>query len=85
MTANDFVIATNTASPMYLGRKYLHLTQTNQKIKEKISKFETKFGISQDFGCIDGKVSILHAPLNTLTIIYVINNLIHLACKLHVL
>lgn len=84
MTANGFVIATNTASPMYLGRKYLHLTQTNQKIKEKISKFETKFGISQDFGCIDGKVSILYAPLNTLTIIYVINNLIHLACKLYV-
>ena len=40
--------------------------------------------MSQDFGCIDGKTSILHAPLNTLTIIYVINNFIHLACKLYV-
>ena len=63
MTANSFGTATNTASAvinevcnaivLYVGPKYLHLPKTNHEIKEKISEFETKFGIIQAFGCID--------------------------------
>ena len=69
MTANSFGIATNTASAviievcnsieLYVGPKYLHLPKTNQEIKEKISEFETKFEMTQAFGCIDGT----HIPI----------------------
>ena len=65
MKANGFLIARNIAPAVinqvfniiviYLGRKYLHLPQTNEKRKQKFSKFETKFGVIQDFGCVDGK------------------------------
>ena len=69
MTANSFGIASNTASAvinevcnaivLYEGPKYLHLPKTNQEMKEKISQFETKFGMTQAFGCIDGT----HIPI----------------------
>ena len=62
---NSFLIARNIAPAVinqvfntiviYLGRKYLHLPLTNQKMKQKISKFETKFGVIQGFGCVDDK------------------------------
>ena len=65
MKVNGFLIVRNIAPAVinqvfniiviYLGRKYLHLPLTNQKMKQKISKFETKFGVIQDFGCVDGK------------------------------
>ena len=64
MTANSFGIASNTASAvinevcnaivLYVGPKYLHLPKTNQEMKEKITEFETKFGMTQAFGCIGG-------------------------------
>ena len=64
MTANSIGIATNTASAvinevcnaivLYVGPKYLHLPKTNQEMKEKITEFETKFGMTQAFGCIGG-------------------------------
>ena len=69
MTANSFRISTNTASAvinevcnaivLYVGPKYLHLPKTNQEMKEKISEFETKFRMTQAFGCIDGA----HIPI----------------------
>ena len=69
MTANSFRIAENTALAvinevcnkivLYDGPKYLHLPKRNQEMKEKISEFETKFGMIQDFGCIDGT----HIPM----------------------
>ena len=69
MTANSFGIATNTPSAvinevcntivLYVGPKYLHLPETNQEIKEKISEFEIKFGMNQALGCIDGT----HIPI----------------------
>ena len=70
MTANSFGIATNTASAvinevcnaiivLYVEPKYLHLLKTNHEIKEKSSEFETKFGMTQAFGCIDGT----HIPI----------------------
>ena len=37
----------------------MHLPKTNQEIEEKISKFKTKFGIIQAFGCTDGT----HIPI----------------------
>ena len=69
MTGNSFGIATKTASAvinevcntivLYVGPKYLHLPETNQEIKEKILEFETKFGMTQVLGCIDG----IHIPI----------------------
>ena len=64
MTANSFGIATNTALAaineicnaivLYVGPTYLHIPKTNQEMKVNISEFETKFGMTQAFGCIDG-------------------------------
>ena len=72
MTANSSGISTNTASTvinevckvcnatvLYVGPKYLHLPKTNEEMTEKISEFETKFGMIQAFGCIDGT----HIPI----------------------
>ena len=69
MAANSFEIATNTASAvinevynaivLYAGPKYLHLPKTNQKMKEKISETETRFGLIQACGCYDGT----HIPI----------------------
>ena len=47
------------AIELYVGPKYLHLPKTNQAMKEKISESETKFGMTQAFGCIDGT----HIPI----------------------
>ena len=92
-TINSFEIATNTASAginevcnaivLYVGPKYLHLPKRNQEVKEKISEFETKFGMIHAFGCIDGTHTSIACPLNTLMIISVTNNSIHLAYKLY--
>ena len=69
MITNSFGTATNNASAvinevcnsivLYVRPKYLHLPKTSQEIKEKISEFETKFGLIQAFGCIDGS----HIPI----------------------
>ena len=63
MAVNSFRIATNIALAvinkvynaivLYVGPKYLHLPKTNQEMREKISVFETKFGMIQPFGYID--------------------------------
>ena len=93
MTANSFGIATNNALAvineicnaivLYVGPKYLHLPKVNQGKKYKTSEFETKFWEIQAFGCIDGTHIPLHDFLNTLTVISVTNNSIHLAYKLY--
>ena len=69
MTANSFGIATSTVSAvinkvcnavvLYAGPEYLHLPKTNKEMKDKISEFETKFGMIQTFGYIDGT----HTPI----------------------
>ena len=71
-TINSFEIATNTASAginevcnaivLYVGPKYLHLPKRNQEVKEKISEFETKFGMIHAFGCIDGTHTSIACP-----------------------
>ena len=100
MITNSFGTATNNASAvinevcnsimLYVRPKYLHLPKTSQEIKEKISEFETKFGLIQAFGCIDGShisspyvyhsLKLLH---HTLAITSVTNNPIQLAYKLY--
>ena len=68
---------------LYVGPKYLHLPKANQEKKYKTSEFETKFWVIEAFGCIDGTHIPLHDFLNTLTVISVTNNSIHLAYKLY--
>ncbi|CAB4016605.1 Hypothetical predicted protein, partial [Paramuricea clavata] len=69
MTANAFGIAVCTVSGVVvevsnviskvLGPKYLHLPVDENEMRKKVCEFETKFGIVQAFGCIDGT----HVPI----------------------
>ena len=64
MRANNFGVAINTASSVIyevcsaiyqnLGPHCICLPKTSEQIREKVSKFEAKFGVIQAFGCIDG-------------------------------
>ena len=58
-TASAVINEVCNAIVLYVGPKYLHLLKTDQEVKEKISEFETKFGMIQAFGCIDGN----HIPI----------------------
>ena len=72
MTANAFGIAINTASNIItdtctsivklLGPTYIHLPKDENEMR-KIAEFETKFGMQQAFGCIDGT----HIPITSLS------------------
>eukprot|EP00794_Sanderia_malayensis_P020819 gene20819-biopygen15353 len=63
MTANLFGIAVSTVSCVIvqvckaigtvLGPKYLKLPEDQNEMRQKVSEFETKFGMVQAFGCID--------------------------------
>ena len=69
MTASLFGIHQSTASKHInlvcdaisskLGPKYLHLPRDQDEMREKVSEFEMRFGMSQAFGCIDGT----HIPI----------------------
>ena len=69
MTANAFGIAVCTVSAVVvevssaiskmLGPKYLHLPVNENEMRKKVCEFETKFGMLQAFGCIDGT----HVPI----------------------
>ena len=69
MTANLSGIAVSTVSCVIsqacrtieavLGPKYLKLPENQNEMKQKVSEFETKFGMVQVFGCIDGT----HIPI----------------------
>ena len=69
MTANSFGIAICTASKVivevcraickYMGPKYILLPKTKNEMRERVSQFESRFGMTQDFGCIDGT----HVPI----------------------
>ena len=69
MTANAFGIAINTASKIItdtctfivklLGPTYIHLPQDENEMRKKVAEFESKFGMQQAFGCIDGT----HIPI----------------------
>ena len=84
MTANTFGIAVCTTSAVifevcnvigkYLGLRFVYLPKNKQQMIEKISEFESKFGMIQTFGCIDA-THHQHLPLFvqliTLRIIFV--------------
>ena len=69
MTANIFGIALSTASKIihevckaiaeYLGSKYICLPRMEEEMIQKASEFESKYGMTQAFGCIDGT----HVPI----------------------
>ena len=48
----------NTISKVH-GPNYLKLPKTVSEMRQKVSKFEAKFGMEQAFGCIDGT----HVPI----------------------
>jgi hypothetical protein len=64
MTANSFGAAICTTSCVihqvctaiskHLGPKYLHLPVNDEAMRKKVAEFESKFGMVQAFGCIDG-------------------------------
>lgn len=74
MTANSFGIAVCTASAVtievckaiskYLGPRYIHLPKNKNDMRQKVSEFEAKFGMTQAFGCIDGT----HVPIRRPTV-----------------
>ena len=69
MTANTFGIHQCTVSKTlrevcsavskHLSPEYLHLPSTKEEMYSKVAEFETKFGMVQAFGCIDGT----HIPI----------------------
>lgn len=69
MTANAFGLAVCTVSKVifdiceaiaiFLGPKYISLPRNEDEMRAKVSEFETKFGMIQAFGCIDGT----HVPI----------------------
>lgn len=69
MTANAFGIHQCTASKhihsvcetinMILGERYLHLPTDTEEMRRKVSEFEMRFGMTQEYGCIDGT----HLPI----------------------
>ena len=69
MTANTFGVHQSTVSKVVIqvcnaiskniGSEYLHLPRTEEEMRTKIAQFETKFGMVQAFGCIDGT----HIPI----------------------
>ena len=74
MTANAFGIAINTASAIItetctsitklLGPTYIHLPKDYDEMRQKVAEFESKFGMQQAFGCIDGTHIPITCPLN---------------------
>ena len=69
MTANAFGIHQCTASKhihsvcetinMILGENYLHLPTDTEEMRREVSEFEMRFGMTQEYGCIDGT----HLPI----------------------
>ena len=69
MTANIFGIALSTASKIihevckaiteHFGSKYIRLPRMEEEMIQKASEFESRYGMTQAFGCIDGT----HVPI----------------------
>nr|XP_004208727.2 putative nuclease HARBI1 [Hydra vulgaris] len=74
MTANTFGIAVCTTSAVifevcnaivkYIGPRFVNLPKNKQQMREKISEFESKFGMIQAFGCVDGTHIPIVCPTN---------------------
>ena len=73
MTANSFGVAICTASKVIaevceaitkvIGPQYIYLPKSEQEMKSKVAEFESKFGMTQAFGCIDGTHIPIQRPL----------------------
>ena len=72
MTVNTFGIAICTtakiiydvchAISVHLGPRYICIPKTTEEMRQKVSEFESKYGMVQAFGCIDGT----HIPIKSL-------------------
>ena len=64
MTANIFGLAISTASGVLLevckeickvlGPSYICMPRNKDEMRHKVAEFDSKFGMPQAFGCIDG-------------------------------
>ena len=69
MTANTFGVHQSTVSNVvvevcsaisrHIQPDYIHLPRTQEEMKIKVAEFESKFGMVQAFGCVDGT----HIPI----------------------
>ncbi|XP_046858633.1 protein ALP1-like [Xenia sp. Carnegie-2017] len=62
-TVSKIVLAVCNAICIHLCPIYLHLPQTVVQMRKKVAEFETRFGITQAFGCIDGTHIPIQRPL----------------------
>ena len=86
MTANVFgvaicivstvVIKVSTVISKVLGPKYLHLPADMDEMRLKVSEFESKFGMVQAFGCVDGTHIPILRPVKDPKIIFVTKDFI---------
>ena len=58
-TVSTVVIEVSTVISKVLGPNYLHLPADMDEMRLKVSEFESKFGMVQAFGCVDGA----HIPI----------------------
>ncbi len=73
MTANSFgaaictvsciILEVCTAISKHLGPKYLHLPLNDEDMRKTVAEFESKFGMTQAFGCIDGTHVPIQCPI----------------------
>ena len=83
-TVSKIVLAVCNAICIHLCPIYLHLPQTVVEMRKKVAEFETRFGMTQAFGCIDGT----HIPKDRwliLKITSIINSFSPLMFKLFVI
>ena len=58
-TVSKIVLQVCSAISVHLCPKYIHLPRTEDEMRIKVAEFETKFGMVQAMGCIDGT----HVPI----------------------
>ena len=73
MTANSFCVAICTASEIIvevctaiakvIGPKYNSIPRNEKEMRNKVAEFESKYGMTQAFGCIDGTHVPIQRPL----------------------
>lgn len=94
MTANTFGIHQCTVTKIVtqvchainsvLGPTHLHLPRDVNEMREKVSEFELKFGMTQAFGCIDGTHIALKRPIDNSQDFLTINSSFPLMFKQYV-
>ena len=59
-TVSNFVVEVCSAISRHI-QPDIHLPRTQEEIKIKVAEFESKFGMVQAFGCVDGT----HIPIRS--------------------